>query len=354
MKLLKKYIPLAFLALFISSCKNDLDLNAPYKEYPSIYAVLNPDDSVQMIRINKVFLGETDANVMAKVADSINYKPGEITVSIVHSDSPSNPIVFTESVVTTSSGAFNTTQRVYVDTTKLLTWGTYTLIVKNNHTGNVFTSSASPIDSVNGNQGYEPLALPYVPFYDPLKNEGFIDYKNNAGSILFKPVDKSKIYQVIIRSHFEEYGTSATYYNYVDYIFNDPKEIRNIPSNSTNKYISIRFRSIDYFASVGYALSKMNLAERFRKMYMMEYIIHASTQELLDYIEYSKPSLSISQNKPLYSNFVDRKALGIFAFRSTCRILKKLDPGFIDGFSYDPNTCGYRFYNSKNVWLGCN
>jgi hypothetical protein len=66
----------------ISSCKNELELNAPYKEIPTIYAVLNPQDPTQTIRINKVFLGEGDANVMAKVHDSVNYKPGELTVTL--------------------------------------------------------------------------------------------------------------------------------------------------------------------------------------------------------------------------------------------------------------------------------
>ena len=137
MKLLKSSLILVCLSMLVfSSCKNDVKLNAPYKEYPSIYAILNPDEDVQMIRINKVFLGEGDANQMAKVADSLNYKADEITVSLIHSSNPS-PVVFTESVITTDAGTFNSTQRVYVSSAKLQTSGVYTLNVHNNHTGNV-------------------------------------------------------------------------------------------------------------------------------------------------------------------------------------------------------------------------
>ena len=82
----RKITLLILVSVLLNSCKNDLELNAPYREYPSIYAVLNPQDRIQVIRINKVFLGEGDANVMAKVADSVNYQPGELSVTLTGPD----------------------------------------------------------------------------------------------------------------------------------------------------------------------------------------------------------------------------------------------------------------------------
>src|SRR4051812_42692794 len=77
-----KFLIIGLCILFCTACKNELKLNAPYEEIPSVYAVLNPEDTLHMLRINKSFLGESDANVMAKVADSINYDPGEIEVTM--------------------------------------------------------------------------------------------------------------------------------------------------------------------------------------------------------------------------------------------------------------------------------
>ena len=68
--------------LLFNSCKNDLKIIAPYKEIPQVHAILTPQDPMQMIRINKIFLGEGDANLMAQVPDSINYKTGELTVML--------------------------------------------------------------------------------------------------------------------------------------------------------------------------------------------------------------------------------------------------------------------------------
>jgi rRNA maturation RNase YbeY len=60
-----------FLVLIVTffSCKNELKINAPYKEIPSIYAVLNPQETIQIIRVNKVFLGDGDANQIFPMDD---------------------------------------------------------------------------------------------------------------------------------------------------------------------------------------------------------------------------------------------------------------------------------------------
>jgi hypothetical protein len=202
MKFLTPYFFSVILLLVIfSGCKNDLKLNAPYKEIPSIYAVLNPSEKTQIIRINKVFLGEGDANQMAQVADSVNYAPGEITVTLnrfvdgkqVNVSPGKRTITFTEAEVKTAPGAFNTNQRVYVcnddlheelpiidPITKLNTntkWkvhGNFVLTVKNNKTGNVFTAKATAIDSVKGDQRLSPdqALSPFSPPYYPLRTIG--------------------------------------------------------------------------------------------------------------------------------------------------------------------------------------
>src|SRR4051812_36753311 len=71
----------AIIGLF-NSCKNELHILAPYKESVSVYGILNPDTNLQIIRINKIFLGEGNAFQMAQVQDSVNYKAGQLTVTL--------------------------------------------------------------------------------------------------------------------------------------------------------------------------------------------------------------------------------------------------------------------------------
>src|SRR5436190_4337103 len=120
--MLKKLLLVFYLiTIAFAGCKNDLEINAPYKEMPSVYALISPNEKTHVIRINKVFLGEGDANVMAKVADSINYPQGELEVSLSRfindvqvNASPNKRIVYftDENTVTAEEGAFNTSQRV--------------------------------------------------------------------------------------------------------------------------------------------------------------------------------------------------------------------------------------------------
>ena len=92
MKLLTKNIFFLLIIFTLTTCKNKLNINAPYKEIPSIYAVLNPQENIQIIRINKVFLGEGDANVMAKVADSVNYNAGDLLVTLERFPGTARPV----------------------------------------------------------------------------------------------------------------------------------------------------------------------------------------------------------------------------------------------------------------------
>jgi hypothetical protein len=110
--------------LFFHSCKNDLDVLAPYKESVAIYGLLDNTDTINYIRVNKVFLGEGDATYMAQNADSVYFQPGEIsvkleriknglTVSVTNPSTASMQINLRDTLIPLSSGSFNTQQRIY-------------------------------------------------------------------------------------------------------------------------------------------------------------------------------------------------------------------------------------------------
>ena len=65
---------LILLGTSFSSCKNELEVNAPYKSYPVTYALINQYDSAQTIKITRSFLGNEDPNTYAQNPDSSNYK----------------------------------------------------------------------------------------------------------------------------------------------------------------------------------------------------------------------------------------------------------------------------------------
>jgi hypothetical protein len=354
-------------ACLLLSCNDKLELNAPYKEMPSVYAVLNPQEQKQVVRVNKVFLGEGDANVMAKVADSVNYQPGEITVSLTRKFygkpadvTPDEPGVaqlkFDEEDVTTAAGAFSTTQRIYTTSKRLFTNGEYRLEIRNNKTGNVFTSETSSLDSVKMT-GFQPFSPPFYPI-KPGSPESFtpanyIDYREQGITyyLRYRP-NEARLYQLRIRIHFYDSieGSPEKTYNYMDYDFTNQygKDVTTAPPAG---YLVASFRGADLFSSLSTALAKANLKDPTtiygRKTFKVQLFIFSSSQEYLDYLQYASPSLNISQTKPLYSNFDNKAALGLFTFRTRFTIMKDIHPYFINEFANNAYTKPYKFLLSN-------
>lgn len=348
-----------------NSCKNDLKLNAPYKEIPSIYAVLNPQENMQVIRVNKVFLGEGDANAMAQVADSVNYQAGDLTITLERfvggSKTIATPtgnkdvITFRDSTVITQPGAFNVNQRVYVTSDKLFTSGEYLLTVTNNKTKNVFTSRATALDSIKPS-GYTPFVGPYYPAPPgtPVNSSSYIDYSSyNTPYIIRYTHNEAKIYELVMRLHYydslniDPNPAINKHYAYADYVFTNQFS-KDLQGNAL--YFLANFKGQDIMTNVSSWMSKNSLPASGiigRKMYKIQFFVYSSTQEYADYLQYAAPSLNITQEKPLYSNFDNNAALGLFTFRSRCSIVKEMDNSFISAFAYDKNTCGYKFFTAS-------
>ncbi len=59
-------------SMFFSACENEVNINADYKETIVIYALLDPEDSIQYIKVNKAYLNVgIGALEAAKISDSL-------------------------------------------------------------------------------------------------------------------------------------------------------------------------------------------------------------------------------------------------------------------------------------------
>ena len=372
MKAFYKISLLSALLILLTTCRNDLELNAPYKEIPTIYAVLNPQDPVQTIRINKVFLGEGDANVMAKVHDSVNYGPGELTVTLERylngTQTDASPggirtITFSEGIVKTAEGAFNTDQRVYTTDKKLFTFGEYRLTVKNKTTGNIFKAKAEALDSVNGNQGFFPIVVypeyPYSQYTDPVPLNGYVNYfePDKKYSVRFVPLGKEsnkyvgapQVYNLVMRIYIlDSLGALGNKYQYVDYSVGT-KYVKDFLKVANVMYVVNEFFGRDILQAIAAGLKAKNVNNNNlgRRNYRIDFLVYSSSQEYLDYLQYTRPSTSLSQQLPLYSNFEDKAALGLFTFRNRCTVTKQPSNDMINMIANNSMTCPFRFFDSN-------
>ena len=67
----------------IVSCDNDLDIIAEWKDIPVVYGILNAQDSVHYVKLNKTFLGQGDVMSMAQEFDSLHYNQEEVGLRLI-------------------------------------------------------------------------------------------------------------------------------------------------------------------------------------------------------------------------------------------------------------------------------
>ena len=78
----KIFILLSIFVFLFISCETDFDVNAEWKETTVVYGLLDASADTQYIKINKAYLGEGDAMMMAQYSDSINFNPNDLEVKL--------------------------------------------------------------------------------------------------------------------------------------------------------------------------------------------------------------------------------------------------------------------------------
>ncbi|MFW5974993.1 MAG: hypothetical protein ACOCQ6_02185, partial [Bacteroidota bacterium] len=64
----------AFIVLLFISCETDFDVTAEWKDVTIVYGLLNQNDSVHHVKINKAFLGDGNLLEYAAIEDSNTYQ----------------------------------------------------------------------------------------------------------------------------------------------------------------------------------------------------------------------------------------------------------------------------------------
>ncbi|MGB0511029.1 MAG: hypothetical protein ACPGGB_08900, partial [Flavobacteriales bacterium] len=74
--------PCLLLVLLSTGCSTDVELNAPYEERTLVFCLLDAGAEEQWVRVNRTWLGEGNNLEFAMIADSSEYAPGAVTVTV--------------------------------------------------------------------------------------------------------------------------------------------------------------------------------------------------------------------------------------------------------------------------------
>ena len=302
---MKRIVLFLVAAIGFSSCSTDFDTVGPYKETMVIYGLLNQYDSVQWIRVNKAYLGEGNALIMAQERDSINY--GDILDVTLerfkNGTSLATYVLQRDTSLPKDPGLFYYPYQVYykLSGTALDSNSTYRLSVVNRNSGVTATS----VSGVLGN----------CPMNQPSPQDKF-DFTGRINpTVQLKPATGARLFNVKLRFHYVETdtvtGTSSG--KYFDWTFPDKQLVQEttpivyvIPRQDfyylAGENIPVNPNVLRYVGdpSVGHGLP-------------MEIFVTAGSEDLNRYMQLTGPSTTVVQERPVFNNI--ENGIGLFTGR---------------------------------------
>ena len=298
-----KKITSLFLLVFtlFSSCETEFNVNADWKEVIVVYGLLDQSQDKQYIRINKAFLGDEDAFIMASVADSINYNPNNLEVKIEKVSASGNVLdtkILSDTIMFKEDGLFSTDDNIiYVFETDnfLNDEKEYKLIIINLVSGNIIHSQTKLIHD---------LTL-MSSFNNPAYKMGFYSHTDTFANttIEWTHSKNAAIYQMTLFVNYTEYGTDTT--------VKTIQKVYPIIEYDGNPNLSQQITGEEFFNLLAYNISSSTTVNR--RVNNLDLLFSVGTSDLNTYIHLNEPPTGIVQERDLFTN-IDG-GIGLFTAR---------------------------------------
>jgi hypothetical protein len=309
--------------LFLGACDNTLDINAPYRETPVVYAVLDLGQDSQIFRIQKTYQNDISKTTdeVAQIADSLYMK--NITVKVTNFNNPNLFRDFVRVSPRKESGFFSNLDSSYwgQNTVRFFNAGArYTLRIKSNETGNEYIATTTAVGKANINFGSElRFELESAPTFSfgVLSTTTAPDLGPGLGVNVF-------VSDAIVRLNYLEVdkATNESNQRYVDYYVR-----RDLLTSTTQ---GGRFTtSVSKKGLLDFYKANISLNANFERTFQsIEFVIIGSNSDYYDMIQTNKPSGSIIPKVTDYSNITN--GIGVFASRTTTKLRQSVSAASVD------------------------
>lgn len=312
-KMKKTLIISALLILLFGmySCETDVDIIADYEEITIVYGLLSVDDPTTYLRINKAFLGDGNALIMAQVPDSSNFLY-QLNVSMeeIDNDDVLNTYQFTkDTIYNKETGIFyNEYQILYKADININDDYKYRLKIVTKDT--LITAETEIVHDFSISK--PSSGSHYVKFLPDLTSSvKWLTAKNGKryeGKIIFNfkekefnstnTISRSIIWSLGSQKSTNTSGGSEMEFTLANNYFFELLKY-NVPYSDVQKENNVEYRLAD----------------------SIDFIITSGGEDLNTYLEVNEPSYSIVQDKPEYTNITN--GIGIFSSRKN-EIRRKL------------------------------
>ncbi|MBT4217462.1 MAG: DUF4249 family protein [Flavobacteriales bacterium] len=288
-------------SILFSSCETDFTVNADWKEVTVVYGLLDQSQEKQYIRINKAFLGNENAYVMASVADSINYNPNNLEVKIEKLSASGNVLatkILTDTIMFKEDGLFSVEENIiYVfDTDNFLNEEKeYKLTITNKNSGNIISSQTKLIHNLSLMSAFNNSAYK-MGFYSQTG-----DFSNTT--IEWTHSKNAAIYQMTLFVSYTEYGD--------DTIVKTVQKVYPIIEYDGNPNMSQQITGEEFFNLLAYNIPSSTTVNR--RINNLDVLFSVGTADLNTYINLNEPPTGIVQERDLFTN-IDG-GIGLFTAR---------------------------------------
>ena len=305
----------------IVSCDNDLDIIAEWKDIPVVYGILNAQDSVHYVKLNKAFLGQGDVLSMAQEFDSLYYKQEEVGLRLVEYRRAGGQYIETNSIemeptaefIKPLEGIFSAPdQIIYKSDASLNNERYYSAQVYDKSLDTVIASNLIPIDILSPLQVIKP---------NPASALNLVPNGNYPITVEWSPLENAALYELKIRFHYVEQeiaNLSNTVDRFIDWTFPYRLPTSSITSESISldaeQFLNFLAVNIDENPNVYRQVKGMQVTQATISHACLDVTLMAAAQDLSTYILLNQNSNSLVLDRPEYSN-IDN-GTGILSSRS--------------------------------------
>lgn len=307
MKRIIQLFLLSIVGLYFVSCETDFNVIADYKEVAIVYGLLNQNDTVHYLRINKAFLGSGNALTYASIADSSSFG-ADIKVMLI-SNTKDTTVFDTITIYSKLPGDFYSPGQLFYSSNKVLNENnTYKLLIINKKTGN----EVSSITNLIHNFHFIQPALMIPPY-----TQSTLNFKRSTHSIqkfIWTNAINGKRYQLKLYFNYKEMiAPGDTNFVKVEWVF--PEQVTDAitgDGNSTASYYNEEFYTLCE-NKIPYDDPVKEAAVIKRYAFTCEIWVTAVGDEFNTYLDANGPSTGLLIEKPDYSNITN--GLGLFSSR---------------------------------------
>lgn len=305
-----KYFAFLLISLMFSSCKTDFNISGDYEEVAVVHFLLDPNDSIHYMKLNKTFLGEGNATLFAQVADSSYFQQVEAKVQEVVNGVVEREWTLGDTTIDNKEeGAFYYPEQklYYFAAEDLNENAVFRLLVNIENGKHIITGET---EMVNGFQLTAPLQNTPLNFAEA--NVSLNGYRNQA--IRFSK-GNAAVFNVTLIFRYKEITASGSSIKELKWNIDDLKATE---APTTEAVVFARGEAFYEFLSNRIPVDNNVIR---REIENAEIQVTAGTEALNTYILVNQPSTSLSQNKPEFTNI--EGGMGIFSTRTTRTIFKQ-------------------------------